>query len=272
MGAQPLLVWKFGGTSLSDLARLRAAAQRMVAARQAGHRLVTILSAMGSSTDELNASAYAMSTRPQLRELDALLSVGENIPCALDDVEPDVVVASKALSGIGQPIAIILYDERLDVWAPGAHTGTFRGNQLAFAAGAAAVRIVRRDDVLGNVRSRSAQIAQRFDVLRDHPWVRDVRGRGLMWGIELGGPLSGCPAGDLAARVQSQALADGLIIELGGRNDCVVRLLPPLNVSPEVVDMACTILIAAIERCSDEQADAPSPVGSLELVPVLEGD
>ena len=52
-------------------------------------------------------------------------------------IEPDVIVASKALSGIGQPVSIILYDERLDVWAPGAHTGTFRGNQVAFAAGRA---------------------------------------------------------------------------------------------------------------------------------------
>ena len=74
------------------------------------------------------------------------------------DIEPDVIVASKALSGIGQPVAVIMYDERLDVWTPGAHTGTFRGNQLAFAAGAKAVEIVRRDDVLGNVRAREEQI------------------------------------------------------------------------------------------------------------------
>jgi acetylornithine/succinyldiaminopimelate/putrescine aminotransferase len=47
-----------------------------------------------------------------------------------------------------------MYDDRLDTWAPGAHTGTFRGNQLAFAAGAEAVRIIRRDDVLGNVQRR----------------------------------------------------------------------------------------------------------------------
>jgi diaminobutyrate-2-oxoglutarate transaminase len=187
-------------------------------------------------------------------------------------IEPDVIVASKALSGIGQPVAIILYDERLDTWSPGAHTGTFRGNQLAFAAGAKAVEIFRRDDVLGNVRQRAAQIQQWFDPLRDHPWVRDVRGRGLMWGIELGGPLSGRPAGDLAARVQAQALADGLIVELGGRDDCVVRLLPPLNVSAEVVDMACSILIAAIDRCADDQGDAPSSLGSLDLVPVVAGD
>jgi hypothetical protein len=65
MATQPLLAWKFGGTSLGDLGRLRAAAQRMVAARRAGH-------------DELNAMAYALSTRPQLRELDALLSVREH--------------------------------------------------------------------------------------------------------------------------------------------------------------------------------------------------
>jgi diaminobutyrate-2-oxoglutarate transaminase len=167
-------------------------------------------------------------------------------------IEPDVIIASKALSGIGQPIAIIMYDERLDTWAPGAHTGTFRGNQLAFAAGAEAVRIIRRDDVLGNVRRRAAQFHARLDVLRGHPWIRDVRGVGLMWGIELAGPLTGGPAGDLAARVQAEALAEGLIVELGGRDDCVVRMLPPLNVTAEVVDMACSILIAAVERCCAE--------------------
>jgi diaminobutyrate-2-oxoglutarate transaminase len=165
-------------------------------------------------------------------------------------IEPDVIVASKALSGIGQPVAIILYDERLDAWAPGAHTGTFRGNQVAFAAGAEAVRIVRRDDVLGNVRARAAQIAQRLDVLRTHPWVRDVRGRGLMWGIELADPVDGRPAGRLAEQVQARCLADGLIVELGGRDDCVVRLLPPLNVVPEVVDLACAILLDAVDRCA----------------------
>jgi hypothetical protein len=76
MGPQPLQVWTFGGASLADLTRLRRVAQRMVAAHRAGHQLVTVLSAMGSSTDELTAMAYAMSTRPQLRELDALLWSG----------------------------------------------------------------------------------------------------------------------------------------------------------------------------------------------------
>jgi diaminobutyrate-2-oxoglutarate transaminase len=162
-------------------------------------------------------------------------------------IEPDVIVASKGLSGMGTPVAMIMYDRRLDTWAPGAHTGTFRGNQLAFAAGTAAVGTIRRDRVLDNVVDRGRQIAERFRRLAEHSWVDEVRGRGLMWGIELADPRSGRPAGSLARAVQARALRSGLIVELGGREDSVVRLLPPLNVTAAVVDTACTILVDAIE-------------------------
>ncbi|MFC5141333.1 aspartate kinase [Actinomycetospora rhizophila] len=77
------VVWKFGGTSVADHERLRAVAERMVAAHHDGLRVVAVLSAMGRSTDELCARAYTMSSQPSLRELDALLSVGEAISCAL---------------------------------------------------------------------------------------------------------------------------------------------------------------------------------------------
>jgi aspartate kinase len=77
------LVWKFGGTSVADHDMLRAAAERMVAAQRSGRGVVAVLSAMGRSTDELVRQAYVMSARPPLRELDALLSVGESISCAL---------------------------------------------------------------------------------------------------------------------------------------------------------------------------------------------
>ncbi|ALG10002.1 diaminobutyrate--2-oxoglutarate transaminase family protein [Kibdelosporangium phytohabitans] len=159
------------------------------------------------------------------------------------DIEPDVVVASKALSGMGLPVALIFYDRRLDTWTPGAHTGTFRGNQAAFAAGTATIRVVQRDDVLGNVRRRGEQLANRLSVLHDHPGVREVRGRGLMWGVELA-------AGESARAIQAMALGNGLIVELGGRGDTVVRLMPPLNVTADVVDQACAILIDAIEHCA----------------------
>jgi diaminobutyrate-2-oxoglutarate transaminase len=167
------------------------------------------------------------------------------------------------LSGIGAPVAIILYDERLDTWAPGAHTGTFRGNQLAFAAGVETIRIFHRDDVLGNVRRRGEQIARALEGLRDHPWVRDVRGLGLMWGIELTDPADGRPAGELAERIQTLALRRGLIVELGGRHDCVVRLMPPLNVTEDVIDTACTILLDALQEYCPSAPSSSGPLRSI---------
>jgi aspartate kinase len=79
----PPLVWKFGGTSVGDHDRLRAVAERMVGAQRSGRGVVAVLSAMGKSTDDLVDMAFRMTDRPPLRELDALLSVGESISCAL---------------------------------------------------------------------------------------------------------------------------------------------------------------------------------------------
>jgi len=172
------------------------------------------------------------------------------------DIEPDVIIASKALSGIGQPVAIVIYDRQLDTWQPGAHTGTFRGNQLAFAAGAETVRIVCRDNILGNVRDRGEQVAARLAELADHPGVLEVRGRGLMWGIELTVPTDGSSVTELAEAIQARALRNGLIVELGGRADCVVRMLPPLNVTEEVMAVALDILIEAIQACTAVRAEA----------------
>ena len=176
-------------------------------------------------------------------------------------IEPDVIVTSKGLSGIGQPVALIIYDQRLDTWAPGAHTGTFRGNQLAFAAGTEAVRIVRRDGVLQNVRDRGRQIERLLAPLQDLPLVREIRGIGLMWGVELADPDTGRPAGALAREVQHRALRRGLILECGGRDDCVVRMLPPLNVTAETVELACEILATSLREAIDGLPTARSEGG-----------
>jgi diaminobutyrate-2-oxoglutarate transaminase len=158
-------------------------------------------------------------------------------------IVPDVVLASKALGGIGMPIAVVFYSKRLDVWEPGAHTATFRGNQLAFAAGVTAARIIQRDKVLENVREQGAYAFQwlldfesRFDC------IGEVRGVGLMIGIEIIDSLTGMGDSQLALAIQRASLERGLILELGGRGDCVVRLLPPLNVTRETLDQALDIL------------------------------
>jgi len=77
------VVMKFGGTSVGDTEKLKSVARRLVTAREQGHRVVGVLSAMGHTTDELVALAGQISERPHPRELDMLVSVGERISCAL---------------------------------------------------------------------------------------------------------------------------------------------------------------------------------------------
>src|SRR5688572_9264158 len=80
---QRCVVMKFGGTSVADPEKLRSVAARLVDAREAGYRVVGVLSAMGRTTDELLALALEVSPAPDPRELDMLVSVGERISCAL---------------------------------------------------------------------------------------------------------------------------------------------------------------------------------------------
>jgi diaminobutyrate-2-oxoglutarate transaminase len=167
------------------------------------------------------------------------------------DIEPDVVIVSKALGGIGLPIAVMFYDRRLDTWAPGAHIGTFRGHQLAFAASITALSVMRRENVLDNVREQGWFLRERLDRLASaHPFVAQTRGMGLMLGIEIVDPSSGAPDGLLAARIQRAALHRGLIVEVGGRQDAVVRFLPPLNISRATADIAASIMAAALDDVS----------------------
>ena len=168
-------------------------------------------------------------------------------------IEPDVIVASKALSGVGLPVSILLYDQALDRWAPGAHIGTFRGNQLAFAAGVAALNVMRRDDVLGNVRVRGAELTEGLRRLAARTrWVAEVHATGLLLGIELVDPETGADATEFARAVQAAALRKGLILEVGGRHDCTLRLLPPLTVTEEQVDKALELLRLAFSEVESE--------------------
>src|ERR1022692_1866739 len=78
-----IIVMKFGGTSVADAERIKHAARRIVAKREAGYRVVAVLSARGQTTDELIAMAEEVSGAPDPREMDMLLSTGERISCAL---------------------------------------------------------------------------------------------------------------------------------------------------------------------------------------------
>jgi diaminobutyrate-2-oxoglutarate transaminase len=169
-------------------------------------------------------------------------------------IVPDVMVLSKAIGG-SLPLAVIVYREELDTWQPGAHAGTFRGNQLAMAAGTATLRFVRRHALHERAEMVGSRMLSRLRGLAaHHTCIGDVRGRGLMIGVELVdtdaepddyGALPAAPR--LAARVQQEALRRGLIVELGGRHASVVRLLPPLTITDEQAEAVLDRLADAIE-------------------------
>lgn len=165
-------------------------------------------------------------------------------------VTPDVLVLSKAIGG-GLPLAVIVYDKDLDAWQPGAHTGTFRGNQLAMAAGTATLRFVAEHRLAERATEVGKRLARGLTELA-RPSVGDVRGRGLMLGVEVVDPSAepdhlGArpPAPALARRIRAEALQRGLIVELGGRDDTVVRLLPPLVITDAEADSVLNRLAEA---------------------------
>ncbi|QHY96983.1 Diaminobutyrate--2-oxoglutarate aminotransferase [Streptomyces sp. S4.7] len=142
-----------------------------------------------------------------------------------------------------------------------AFTGTFRGNTLAMATGAATLRYVTREGLAERSATVGARMSARLDGLRSElPLIGDVRGRGLMIGVEIidpEGPSDSCGARPvapgLAARVQEGCLKRGLILELGGRFGSAVRLLPPLVITDEEAESVPERLTEAIA----EVAKAP---------------
>ncbi|TDV49746.1 aspartate aminotransferase family protein [Actinophytocola oryzae] len=143
-------------------------------------------------------------------------------------IVPDIVTLSKSLSGYGLPLAVTLLRPELDVWSPGEHTGTFRGNQLAFVAGAAALELWQRTE-FRTCFAVASQRLRRFgaEVTLLDPAIA-VRGRGMVLGIDVG-TAGGAPR---AKRVQRHCFDHGLIVELCGRDDEVVKVMPPLTIDP----------------------------------------
>ena len=173
------------------------------------------------------------------------------------EVVPYILVMSKAVGG-GLPLSCLVFRGDIDNWNPGEHAGTFRGNQLAMAAGAKTLQIIRRDDLAGNAVRMGERLAGHLRALqRDYPCMAEVRGKGLMLGVEfavpdqqdaLGHPLANP---QLAAEVQRTALKHGLIVEKGGRHGAVLRFLPPLNITAAQIDFAADAFGKALAACTE---------------------
>ena len=157
-------------------------------------------------------------------------------------VQPDLVTLSKSISGYGLPMSILLIRPDLDVWLPGEHTGTFRGNQLSFVAAAEALEFWEDPAFLAQL-DKSARRLQEFGAALGsaNPHLQ-IRGRGMVLGIDM----SNAGGRDRAAEVQQECFAHRLILELCGREDEVVKVMPPLNVDSTVLETGLSTLRSAV--------------------------
>jgi predicted acetylornithine/succinylornithine family transaminase len=147
-------------------------------------------------------------------------------------VEPDAFTLAKAAAG-GLPIGVLLAKERSCVFEPGDHASTFGGGPLICAAALAAVTTILNEDLPGNATRTGDYFRQALrDLAARQPLITEIRGVGLMIGIDL--------ASDISREVVAACLESGLIVNATGEH--TLRLVPPLILTTTEVDEAMTIL------------------------------
>lgn len=172
-------------------------------------------------------------------------------------IQPDIITMSKSLSGYGLPFAMVLFKPEHDIWKPGEHNGTFRGNNLAFVTAEAAIKHYWSDDLFSKeVKRKGKYMYDRINKIIDQYGEGNFssRGRGMFQGIN-------CVSGDLASKITKLAFKNGLMIETSGADDHVIKFLCPLTISDQNLKKGMDILEDAIETvCAkvknfDEEVD-----------------
>ena len=169
------------------------------------------------------------------------------------DIVPDVILASKAIGG-SQPLSVVIYNKKLDIWTQGAHAGTFRGNQLAMKAGTIVLNRVSKPEFLADVIRKGKIIEERLQELKNKvSIIGDIRAKGLMIGTEFVNPkgqadsIGSLPAcGEIAAKVQKLCFENKVVMEKGGRNGSVMRCLCALNITDEEIKIALDVFEKAV--------------------------
>ena len=212
---------------------------------------------------------FLQTVRRVTKELDIPLIVDE-IQCGIgrsgqmfafeeSGIIPDVILMSKAIGG-SQPMSVVVYNKDLDKWTAGAHAGTFRGNQLAMAAGTVVLKRVSNPAFLSEVRRKGERIKKGLEELRkDVKIIGDIRGRGLMLGIEFVNPngekdIMGHPeaSGSIAAEVQKRFFENHLVMEKGGRNGSTMRCLCALTVTDDEITTMLDIFSRVVREIDSE--------------------
>ncbi|MEB3181824.1 MAG: diaminobutyrate--2-oxoglutarate transaminase [Nostocaceae cyanobacterium] len=159
-------------------------------------------------------------------------------------ISPDIVTLSKSLSGFGLPFSLVLIKPELDQWKPGQHSGTFRGPNLAFVTAKAALDIYWQDNSLSSAVKRKGKMMQSRleEIAKNYQSAGfSVRGRGMIQGLD-------CQNGKIADQIIRQAFDKGLIMETAGAQGQVIRCLPPLTVSEELLAKGLTLLEYSVQE------------------------
>jgi 4-aminobutyrate aminotransferase len=164
------------------------------------------------------------------------------------DVTPDAMVIAKGLAS-GLPLsALVARMELMEHWTPGSEGGTYGGNAVACAAAAATIRVMRDERLVENAQERGAQLMGALEEIQGRfPAIGDVRGLGLMVGVEFSHP-QGKPDKRSAKAVQAACLEEQLFLLTCGTWDNVIRFIPPLVVTPEELDEGLIKFERALER------------------------
>jgi diaminobutyrate-2-oxoglutarate transaminase len=175
---------------------------------------------------------------------------GKMFACELSGTTPDIMTLSKGLGGIGFPLSACVCLEEMDKFSSGAHIGTFRGQAVSMAAGFAALNYMEKHDLPGHALKLGAHMLKRLkEIEGKSKYIGDVRGRGLMIGIEfVRDKKTKEPAEDIARDVRKLCYPKGLIVELGGHYNNVVRFLPPLVLTQELADKGIDIFAEAVKE------------------------
>ncbi len=158
-------------------------------------------------------------------------------------ITPDIVTLSKSIGGYGLPMAVVLLKPELDIWKPGEHNGTFRGNNHAFVTAAKAIELYWSDSQfeahIGHCSAKISTVIER-NVKRHPALFVQQKGRGMMIGIE-------CHNGNYASEIAKMCFENGMIIETAGPSDEVVKFFCPLTITNTELDQGLSIFENAVE-------------------------
>lgn len=169
-------------------------------------------------------------------------------------ITPDIVCVSKSISGYGMPMALTLFTPQLDVWTPGEHNGTFRGNNPAFVTATAALRHYWSDDAF-----EKGHLAQVIDTLQDALMKiavevegTTVKGRGLLTGLYF-------EDAEVASKVAALGFENGLLMETSGPQDEVLKLMPAMTIELDVLQRGLNILAECVGEVTGQDISLVLP-------------